>query len=41
MTNKALYKYKKTGNLFAIETNEQGDVISTAGPLIFKDIVTL
>ena len=35
---KALYKHKRSNELFAIETDEQGDIISTAGPLIFKDI---
>ena len=35
---KALYHHKKSGDLFAIETNEQGDILSTAGPLLCKDI---
>jgi len=35
---KALYRNKKTGDLFAIETDEKGNVISTSGPLLFKDI---
>ena len=35
---KAIYKHKRTNDLFAIETDEQGDIISTTGPLIFKDI---
>ena len=39
MTNhKALYKNKFTGDLFAIETDDNGNVISTAGPLLTKDI---
>jgi hypothetical protein len=29
---KALYKHKKSGDIFAIETGEGGEVISTAGP---------
>ena len=35
---KALYRHKKSGDLFAIETDEGGRVISTAGPLLFKDL---
>ena len=35
---KAIYKHKKSGDLFAIETNDQGKVISTSGPLLFKDL---
>jgi hypothetical protein len=35
---KALYKHKKGGDIFAIETNEAGEVISTAGPLLIKDL---
>ena len=35
---KALYKNKFSGDIFAIETDDQGDVISTAGPLLTKDI---
>ncbi len=35
---KSLYRHKRTGDLFALETNEQGDIISTAGPLLCKDI---
>ncbi|MHA2283579.1 MAG: hypothetical protein ACXAC5_22280 [Promethearchaeota archaeon] len=38
MTNKALYKHKRTGDLFAIETNAQGNVVSTSGPLLVKDL---
>jgi len=37
-THKALYKHKKTNDMFAIETDSQGNVISTSGPLLFKDI---
>lgn len=35
---KALYRHKKSGDLFAIETDEQGSILSTAGPLLCKDI---
>jgi hypothetical protein len=38
MPKKALYKNKFSGDLFAIETDENGNVISTAGPLLTKDI---
>lgn len=30
---KALYKHKKSGDIFAIETDEMGRVIATCGPL--------
>ncbi len=35
---KALYKHKKSGDIFAIETGEAGEVISTAGPLLMKEL---
>ncbi len=35
---KALYKHKTSGDLFALELDEQGNVISSAGPLLSKDI---
>jgi len=38
MTHKALYKHKRSGDLFAIETNAQGNVVSTSGPLLVKDL---
>ena len=38
MGKKALYKHRKTGDLFAIETDEDGNVISTSGPLLVKDL---
>jgi len=38
MSKKALYKHKKTGDLFAIETNERENVISTSGLLLTKDL---
>ncbi len=38
MRMKALYKHKRSGDIFAIETSEKGEVISTAGPLLMKDL---
>ena len=38
MNKKALYKHKKSGDLFAIETDETGRVLSTSGPLLLKDL---
>lgn len=38
MTKKALYRHKESGDLFAIETDEKGEVISTSGPLLTKDV---
>jgi hypothetical protein len=35
---KALYRHKKGGDIFAIETGKAGEVISTAGPLLIKDL---
>ena len=35
---KALYKHKRSGDIFAIETDEKGKVVSTAGPLLTKDL---
>jgi len=35
---KSLYRHKPTGDLFALETDEQGNVLSSSGPLMFKDI---
>jgi len=37
-TMKSLYRHKTSGDLFAIETDEQGNVLSTCGPLLFKDL---
>ncbi len=34
----ALYCHKITGDLFAIETDGQGNVLSTSGPLLSKDL---
>jgi hypothetical protein len=38
MSKKALYKHKRSGDLFAIETDENGTVLSTSGPLLVKDL---
>ena len=38
MTQKAIYKHKRSGDLFAIETADDGSVVSTSGPLLFKDL---
>ena len=38
MSNKYIYKHKKTGDLFAIEIDEDGNVLSTSGPLLVKDL---
>lgn len=38
MNMKALYRHKRTGDMFAIETDENGGVLSTCGPLLTKDI---
>lgn len=35
---KALYKHKRSGDLFAIETDDVGKVISTSGPLLVKEL---
>ena len=38
MNKKAIYKHQRTGDLFAIETDDDGSVVSTSGPLLFKDL---
>ena len=38
MTKKAIYRHKRSGDLFAIETDDAGNVVSTSGPLLFKDL---
>ena len=38
MSKKALYRHKRSGDLFAIETDEAGKVLSTSGPLLTKDL---
>lgn len=39
MTKKAIYRHKRSGDLFAIETDDHGEVVSTSGPLLVKDLV--
>ena len=38
MIKKAIYRHKSTGDLFAIETDEDGNVLSTSEPLLVKDM---
>jgi hypothetical protein len=38
MSKKSLYRHKRSGDLFAIETDDGGNVISTSGPLLTKDL---
>ena len=38
MNKKALYRHRRTGDLFAIETDSAGKVLSTSGPLLTKDL---
>ncbi|MFA5784344.1 MAG: hypothetical protein WC962_05660 [Phycisphaerae bacterium] len=38
MTSKAIYKHKQSGDLFAIETDGDGNIVSTSGPLLSKDL---
>ena len=38
MTKKEIYRHKKTGALFAIETDGEGKVVSTSGPLLMKEV---
>jgi len=38
MRKKALYKHKRSGDLFAIKTDDTGRVLSTSGPLLVKDL---
>ena len=35
---KALFRHKESGDLFAIEFDEGGEVISTSGPLLTADL---
>lgn len=35
---KAIYRHKNSRDLFAIETDPAGNVVSTCGPLLFKDL---
>lgn len=34
---KSLYRHTRSGDVFAIETNEAGQVLATSGPLLGKD----
>ncbi len=38
MSKKALYKHKKSKDIFAIETDRDGNILSTSGPLLSKDL---
>jgi hypothetical protein len=38
MSKKALYRHTRSGDLFTIETDETGKVISTSGPLLIKEV---
>ena len=38
MSKKTLYRYRRSGDLFAIETDGSSNVISTSGPLLTKDL---
>ena len=38
MSKKALYRHKTTGDLFAIELDGEGNVLSTSGPLLSKNL---
>ena len=38
MSKKAIYRHKRTGDLFAIETDDKGTILSTSGPLLSKDL---
>jgi len=35
---KAIYRNKNSGDLFAIETDDKGNVLSSCGPLLFKNL---
>lgn len=35
---KALYRHKKSGDVFAIAVDGRGEVVSTAGPLLTKEL---
>jgi hypothetical protein len=35
---KSIYRHKTSDDLFAIETDDKGNVLSTCGPLLFKDL---
>ena len=35
---KSLYRHKRSGDIFAIETDEAGNVLSTSSPLLPEDL---
>jgi hypothetical protein len=35
---KSIYRHKQTGDLFAIETDPQGSIVSASGPLLFDNL---
>jgi len=35
---KSLYRHKRSGDIFAIETDEAGHVLATSGPLLTADL---
>ena len=35
---KSLYRHKRSGDIFAIETSDDGHVLSTSGPLFSDDL---
>ena len=35
---KSIYRHKPSGDLFSIETDDKGNVLSTCGPLLFKEL---
>lgn len=35
---KAIYRHKTSGDIFAIETDPAGNVVSSCGPLLFKNL---
>ena len=35
---KSLYRHKRTGDIFAIETDPQGGIVSASGPLLFDNL---
>ncbi|MEN6384475.1 MAG: hypothetical protein ABFD79_04690 [Phycisphaerales bacterium] len=35
---KALYRHKTSGDLFAIETDGEGKILNTSGPLLSRDL---
>jgi len=35
---KSLYRHKRSKDIFAIETDDKGNILSTSGPLLTKDL---